>query len=545
MAQKAEYGRGHPKFLEYVEFIVNHPNYKGMPDVYLDDGNIQWEAPSNRTGGKFKDTHHKRRSWWMNKAREIGIDPDSSNWISRTAKQIHPTKMKPCKSCGKVMDIRYSYPSYHLVNRLKKLDFINDHFSIDKLEHISFVVKLLFQRYGKKFLSSLPKILKAKGIAIPSIPLELDAWLKWIDEEYIPREPSTLSPGVMSNAPDRFDGFHSFNLCCRATTDPGRSKENLQAYVTDRRVFEYWVDGDWISADRLMGLIRSEERIKAVSCLNGHPGPCSADHIGPISLGFSHRPEFQLLCHSCNSGKNNRMYLSDVKYLIDVEKTGESVVSWYCKDIWNKCKIRVKNEENALRISKILRDNRHTVMSIFYEIAKSGHYSFLGSLLNLEYAEREPEFVNLKISGHRTQFDKIAFGKRTTKYTLEQKARRIRIAFHSLFEYIEKPSRNAFIISNNSIRKSIDTALHLLEKKSDDLKQLDKSLHTLIFDAVVREEMFREISSKIPNRSALPDIYSKAYYELNTAMSLVADILDDMWDDDRYVRGELFVLNDT
>ncbi|WP_250551869.1 hypothetical protein, partial [Escherichia coli] len=29
------------------------------------------------------------------------------------------------------------------------------------------------------------------------------------------------------------------------------------SYVTDRRVFEYWVDGDWVAADRLMGQVRT------------------------------------------------------------------------------------------------------------------------------------------------------------------------------------------------------------------------------------------------------------------------------------------------
>ena len=49
---------------------------------------------------------------------------------------------------------------------------------------------------------------------------------------------SLLSPGVMSNAPDRLDGFHSYNKCCRAKEDKGRSKENLNKYGEDRRAYE-------------------------------------------------------------------------------------------------------------------------------------------------------------------------------------------------------------------------------------------------------------------------------------------------------------------
>lgn len=72
MGKKATYGRGHPKFLEYVQFIASHPAYKGMPDAVLDGGGIQWEAPSNRQSGKFKDTHGKRLEWWRKKAASVG-----------------------------------------------------------------------------------------------------------------------------------------------------------------------------------------------------------------------------------------------------------------------------------------------------------------------------------------------------------------------------------------------------------------------------------------------------------------------------------------
>jgi hypothetical protein len=77
--------------------MVAERAYAGMPDVYYDDDRIQWEAPSNRKTGAFKQTHARRKAWWLRKAREVGIDPESSQWISRVAKQIHPTKEKPCK----------------------------------------------------------------------------------------------------------------------------------------------------------------------------------------------------------------------------------------------------------------------------------------------------------------------------------------------------------------------------------------------------------------------------------------------------------------
>ena len=98
-------------FQEYMEAMAEHPAYAGMPDLLNVDGSIQWEAPSNRKSGANIHTHTKRTEWWKNKALEIGIVPGQSKWISRTAKAIHPTGKKPCKTCGQTMLISYAYPS--------------------------------------------------------------------------------------------------------------------------------------------------------------------------------------------------------------------------------------------------------------------------------------------------------------------------------------------------------------------------------------------------------------------------------------------------
>jgi len=220
------------------------------------------------------------------------------------------------------MDIRYAYPSATLLRRIERLDFIDESFPVDPFEQLTSLITRLVEQFGDRVFAALPGLLGTSSVIVPALAPELDKWLAWIEEKYLPQEPSTLSPGAMSNAPDRLDGFHSFNLCCRSKTDPGRSRENLQSYITDRRVFEYWVEGDWVAADRLMGLIRSDKHLNEAACVNGHAGPCAADHIGPISRGFVHKPEFQLLCRMCNSAKNNRMSVTDVRHLMAAESRG-------------------------------------------------------------------------------------------------------------------------------------------------------------------------------------------------------------------------------
>ena len=54
-----------------------------------------------------------------------------------------------------------------------------------------------------------------------------------------------LSPGVMCNPPDRLDGFHTYNACCRSVEDTGRHKENLARYTQYRRAYENWAEGDY------------------------------------------------------------------------------------------------------------------------------------------------------------------------------------------------------------------------------------------------------------------------------------------------------------
>jgi Alw26I/Eco31I/Esp3I family type II restriction endonuclease len=377
------------------------------------------------------------------------------------------------------MDIRYAYPNSHLLRRLRSLPYIGDDFPLDPLEHISDLVERLAEQFGDRILTDLPNLLRTGSISPPALST-IEAWLEWIETEYIPREPQILSPGAMSNAPDRLDGFHSFNLCCRSTSDTGRTKDNLQSYTTDRRVFEYWVEGDWVAADRLMGLLRSSKTLQQEPCLNGHPGPCSADHIGPISLGFVHRPIFQFLCKACNSAKNNRMTLRDVTNLQAASSEGIAVASWYSRELWRSRNRSVQDDEMALRLSKLLRDNRHTVMALFGRLASEGHFAFLCTFLELEHAMFNVEFINVHAEDHLTQFDAMNRSPRTTKYGIEQKARRIRVAFAALRDYVEKENRNAFVITTPQIESKIEEALEALRSAPQEIRSLDQSLQNLV-----------------------------------------------------------------
>lgn len=530
--QKPKYGgRGRPwhaDFIKYMEFIVSDPNYAGMPDVYYEPGRIQWEAPSNRATGQFKDTHSKRLKWWSQKASQVGILTSTDQWISKVAKKIHPTKKKPCKICGRVLEVRYAYPQERFLAKIRKLPFVQKDFPLDRLEHITLLITRLVEAYGKPALDAIPSIFKVSQ----NVPVDLAGWLDWLQKTYIPSEPEFMSPGAMSNAPDRFEGFHSDNLCCRGTADKGRHKENMKTYTTDRRVFEYWTSGDWIAADRLMGLLR-DKRFSGEACRNGHPGPCDVDHIGPISLGFTHRPRFQMLCSSCNSSKNNRMSKSDIDILLQDEASKVEVISWHSKTLWDMCKGKVGSDEHARRLSKLLRDNRHTLMHALHEFSTAGAFSFLVTFLELERADFDVEFTGLRVEQHLSAYDKINHTTRTTKLADEQKARRCRIAFQALTTYFGKKNRNAHVVNSTTGEQLLSEAKGALRKKLDTTKELDEKLKQAAASKDA-DSSFRAILPQVKGLDTKE--FAQARELLQKHMDEAGKLLAARWDDERYTR---------
>jgi Alw26I/Eco31I/Esp3I family type II restriction endonuclease len=526
------------EFLKYQDEIANSPVYEGMPDLRYEDGSIQWEAPSNRSGGQFRDSHDRRLQWWREKAESIGISTRENQWISKTAKAIHPTKVKPCKKCGRYLDIRYCYFSSLLIRRVQSLPFFRGDIDLNYLTNIFDFVPQFIGLYGDHALRILPALLTCKRMPDPPLLRTVEEWQIWLESVYIVAEPSLLSPGAMSNAPDRLDGFHSFNRCCRATADKGRSKQNLALYSTDRRAFEHWVDGNWVAANMLMGLINSNPHLKVEHCLNGegenHPRPCSADHIGPISLGFAHRPEFQLLCKPCNSAKNNRLYYSDVLNLRRTEANGGIVTSWYMAELWQRLNGNVVDTDTALRFYRILRDNRHNAMMTLSAYAGARHFLFLYTFLNLWYADYNYEIIGFNVDNHIV----TAKFKRTPSqllYVKEQKARRVRVAFSSLVDYSEKENRNGFRVDLKENHMLFGESMAALQAAGAEYHEHNERLIGLLSDEELSEADLREFVSEVPNIVKNKNVAFARQCVLQI-MNNIARHLAEKWDDLRYSR---------
>lgn len=310
--------------------MVSHPNYTGLAIAKRSDGSYRWTEPNK---GEIRD---RRMEWMKAKARELGIS-ESAGMSAAVMLRIHPSKKKVCQICGREMSLYYHYPN---ANFLKAL---NEKFgtSFTTCDHISDIWDALL-RQGESVEGISSFLIKKCGLSLDPRATTKDEVINVAEESCRRFGKKCFGPGAMSNFPDRFDGFHSYNRCCRVNQDKGRSKENMRSYTQDRRAYEYWSDGNIHAANQFMGT-RFFENV-------------SADHIGPISLGFIHDPRYlQPMLRGDNSTKRDRLQVEDIEKIIEVERrTGVYPISWYSREIWKF--IRKNYADNPLKVATAYRD---------------------------------------------------------------------------------------------------------------------------------------------------------------------------------------------
>lgn len=451
MAQEEK--QWHPRFLKYMERIVNHPNYKGLPIKKKPDGSYAWIATAKSEIGQ------QRIDWCICKAKELGFIKGHEIYPGLYADvmlEIHPTKWKVCQICGKELSLYYHYPN------AKFLESLNKKFGTDfsDCDHIGDIWDELIN-YGI-CKNDIAVFLISKG------NLNLDARTAEKNEiidalEYACRKGNKkcLGPGAMSNFPDRYDGFHTYNRCCRSTQDKGRSKENLKSYTKDRRAYEYWSDGNIHAANQFMGS----------SFFDG----VSADHIGPISLGFVHDPRYlQPMPSGDNSSKRDRLQIVDIERIIETEqRTGIYPMSWQSKLIWEF--IRTNYSNNPNKVSTIYRDalkqnmaNYMFILLTILEACPNHGEDFLVS------AFLEPNYDSFRYSykfNERGEIIDIKDRHDTARNQYETN-RYKRIAIQAVYDYSEKNNRNNRhnlnsneLVTLKSICSSIESDISLDKNK--------------------------------------------------------------------------------
>jgi Alw26I/Eco31I/Esp3I family type II restriction endonuclease len=451
--QKREWN---PEFIQYMDFIVKHPNYKDMPEPYKTDGTIRWVVSGN------SDLGIERAKWWDIRVKNMHL-PNRAE----VARAVHPKDLhglKPCQICGKKLSIYYVYPTKNTIKSLEKnTTIVFQPYDKDIIQIFDLVKEKINDDVFKVFI----KIFKIPN----NIEKTKDSQIKYVLEHC----KTKLSPGVMSNPPDRFEGFHTYNACCRSKEDTGRHSSNLARYSQDRRAYENWAEGNWNLSNRLMGEFgRFKESVICPAC--GNKRKMTADHIGPISLGFTHRPHFNPLCSPCNSGKNNRITLSDVKQLLSEENDGDKVISWHSKFIWDQLKNKITTEEDALKLSKAMRLNMHNVLSLFSVIKEAGHSDFLISMLHPNYSFYDYKFENF----HPLKLNelKILKSELDSKNKRKNAERYVRISLESLDDYKDKDNRKVKDFSSEIINEAIEDLLKSFGNKEK--KEIQEKLFKVI-----------------------------------------------------------------
>ena len=413
----------HPRFLAYMSKIINHPHYEGLAIKKKPDGSYAWIATAKSEIGR------QRIDWCIDKAQTLGFTETGAVYPGMYADvmlAIHPTKWKVCQICGKEMSLYYHYPNATFLkslNRKFKSDFSD-------CDHIGDIWDELLGR-------DIPEI-DIAAFLIDKGGLNLDVQVAEKDEiiealEYACRKggKKCLGPGAMSNFPDRFDGFHTYNRCCRATQDKGRSKENLKSYTKDRRAYEYWSGGNIHAANQFMG--------------SHFFADTSADHIGPISLGFVHDPRYlQPMPSGDNASKRDRLQIIDIENIIKTEqRTGVYPMSWQSKQIWEF--IKANYSANPHKVPTIYRDalkqNMANYMFILLTILESCPNNGESFLIS---AFLEPNDDCFKYTYTFNDKGEI-IDKKERHYTgrnQNETDRYRRIAIQAVYDYQEKDNRN-------------------------------------------------------------------------------------------------------
>lgn len=421
-------------FNDYMEDIVKHQNYAGLPIERKHDGTLSWFA-----FGKGK-IGMARKKWVEEKAYSYGLRTEPGIY-AKIMRNMHPTKIHVCQICGSKMSINYYYPSVNFLKSIERefglmfdvCDNIKDIWTqIYESTNNEYNIKKFFE---KKFnLKNIENKTKDEIIAICEQKCREDG-------------KSLLGPGVMSNFPDRFDGFHTYNRCCRGTQDTGRSKINLKSYTKDRRAYEYWSDGNLHAADMFMG----SQFFKDLS----------ADHIGPISLGFIHDPHYiRPMTSSDNSTKRDHLLVNDIKNILHIEARCKVYpMSWYSSEIWEYIKANFENNEKLVPTvyRDLLKQNMANYMFILKTILDTAEERGKEFLVN-KYIEPKYEcFLYTYIFDNDGNIIKKS-NRHFTERSKNEIIRFTRIAFNAIYEYGEKENRrqsNDLIISEMENLKCI------------------------------------------------------------------------------------------
>lgn len=444
-----------------MELIVAHGNYRGL---YYDrdaNGEVNWVVTGSSAKGR------RRKEWWDAKCVELGIEIQKGCY-ARVARAVQPTGIHVCQCCGESKSIYYEYPSKRTAEKLNAILGLGIDAGSDEARSEYTISEIV-----EAWCDTEEKTAAVAGaLGLGNIKNKEDL-IKMIYSELVWKEDAAFSPGVMSNSPDRFDGFHSYGLCCRSRSDKGRHPGNMHTYTQDRRAYEAWADGNFNLANRLMGEFRKQAPMRCPVC--GEVARMTADHIGPVSLGFCHSSNFAPMCKKCNSAKNNRFTRSDVDKLLSLEKQGVRVVSWHSAHIWDLLKYTVRTDSDARFASSVMAKCHQNVLNILSLVFLATGRDFLMRYLHPEYAMTDYRFDNVDLN----QLDemRVIATPVDNKNKHKNRERYVRISFESLADFAGKENRKNYLL-HDSTSEELKPILEAI--RGGDYDMADSRLRSMI-----------------------------------------------------------------
>jgi Alw26I/Eco31I/Esp3I family type II restriction endonuclease len=449
-----------------MEFIAGNKNYRGLAIKRDASGSLKWIATAKSDIGKA------RKGWAEKRARELGI-PSRPGMYAKVMYAVHPTKMKVCQICGIEMSIGYIYPNVNFVKAIKKVfpieidiyDSVYDVWDgvVELGQDTSILVGLINSKFGTNF---------TKNDGKEKILLECEALCRLGGKKH-------FGPGAMSDFPDRYDGFHTYNRCHRPFEDKGRSADNLRSYTRDRRAYEYWSDGNVHAANRFMG--------------SGRFKGASADHVGPISLGFIHDPRYlRVMVGSDNSAKRDRLSKEIIEEVIAIHKaTGVYPMSWYSSAIWTYITEHYQDNEGiiATNYRRLLKKSISNFMFILKQISDLGEYGddFLIRMLILP---KRDDFL------YDYKFDELGNITARSKRNITARAagefdRFARIALASVEEFSDKDNRHV----SPSLTPDEQLALNEVQRLVQLKKYVDAYDHLTGLNLSIQKRLISELNA--------------------------------------------------
>ncbi len=415
----------HQNFKDYQQKFISSINDNDYPFERKSEKEISWYAMKDKPYGK------KMLTWADNRIKQLGIE-DKAGKYRMLMYELHPFKERPCAVCGKTMSIDYIYLNQNIVKKINKELALN----VNTLTSIY----ELFEN-NKSIVNELTQILEFNPKK--KIESEID---NLIAECKVGKK--TLGPGAMSNFPDRIDGYHTYNRCCRSKEDKGRHVDNLRSYSKDRRAYEFWSDGNLHAANRYM----ASKRFKNTS----------ADHIGPISLGFKHESIFiQPMESGPNSSKGDRLVKKDIEKLIKIEADNElSPISFQAQILWKELKKTKLTKSNLELFRDYFKQNQIFFYFVLYQILNNEN----GLKFLVEFFIK-PKMIYFNYDYEFNDEGKII--KKTPRKLNDANKkefdRMVKVSITSLIEFSEKSNRKVKVKYSEVIKLELDNILELVK----------------------------------------------------------------------------------